>query len=40
MNYKMAIIVLGVVLFVAAMIPYAYAPRCSSPAECPTTAPY
>lgn len=40
MNYRMAIIVLGVLIFVAAMIPYAYKPRCSSPAECPTEAPY
>lgn len=40
MNYRMAIIVVGVLLFVAAMIPYAYKPRCSSPAECPTTPPY
>ena len=40
MNYRMAIIVVGVLLFIAAMIPYAYKPRCGSPAECPTTAPY
>jgi hypothetical protein len=40
MNYKLAVIIVGVVLFIVAMIPYAYKTRCSSPAECPTTAPY
>lgn len=40
MNYKMAIIILGLLLFIAAMIPYAYKTRCSSPAECPTESPY
>lgn len=39
MNYKLIIILLGVALFVAAMIPYAYAPRCSTP-ECTPTRPY
>ena len=39
MNYKFAVIVLGVVLFVVAMIPYAYKPRCSTP-DCTPTAPY
>lgn len=39
MNYKIAIIVLGVALFVGAMIPYAYKPRCAPP-ECTPTAPY
>jgi hypothetical protein len=39
MNYKIAIIILGVALFVAAMIPYAYKPRCSTP-DCPPEAPY
>ncbi len=39
MNYRIAIIVLGVVFFVGAMIPYAYKPRCETPA-CTPTAPY
>ncbi len=39
MNYKLAVIILGVVLFIAAMVPYAYAPRCANP-ECTPTAPY
>jgi hypothetical protein len=39
MNYKLAIIVLGVVMFIVAMIPYAYKPRCLSP-DCPPEAPY
>lgn len=39
MNYKLAIIALGVVLFVIAMIPYAYKPRCSTP-DCSPEAPY
>ncbi len=29
MNYRLVIIILGVLMFVAAMIPYAYAPRCT-----------
>ena len=40
MSYRTGIIVVGVLLFIAAMIPYAYKTRCSSPSECPTTAPY
>jgi len=40
MNYKLIVVVLGVIMFVCAMIPYAYKTRCSSPSECPTTAPY
>ncbi len=39
MNYKIGIIVLGVGLFIAAMIPYAYEPRCAT-AECTPTRPY
>lgn len=39
MNYRLAIIVLGVILFVIAMIPYAYKPRCTD-ADCPHEAPY
>lgn len=39
MNYRLAIIVIGVGLFVAGMIPYAYAPRCANPA-CTPVAPY
>jgi hypothetical protein len=39
MNYKIAIIVLGVALFVVAMIPYAYKPRCTN-TDCPMEAPY
>jgi hypothetical protein len=39
MNYTLAIIILGAMLFVAAMIPYAYAPRCPN-AGCETTSPY
>ena len=39
MNYRLAIIVLGVVIFVVAMIPYAYKPRCSTP-DCTPEAPY
>lgn len=39
MNYKLAIIALGVLLFVIAMIPYAYSPRCATP-ECTPQAPY
>lgn len=40
MNYRLIIIGLGLLIFLAAMIPYAYKTRCSSPSECPTTAPY
>ena len=40
MNYRAIIIGIGLLIFLAAMIPYAYETRCSSPAECPTTAPY
>lgn len=40
MNYRAIIIGLGLLIFLAAMIPYAYKTRCSSPSECPTTAPY
>lgn len=39
MNYRLAIIVVGVALFVVAMIPYAYKPRCSN-ADCPADPPY
>jgi hypothetical protein len=39
MNYKLAIVALGVLLFVIAMIPYAYAPRCNG-TDCPLEAPY
>lgn len=39
MNYKLAIIVLGVLLFVIAMIPYAYTPRCAS-VDCKPEPPY
>jgi hypothetical protein len=39
MNYKLAIIVLGALLFVIAMIPYAYTPRCTTP-ECHPEPPY
>lgn len=39
MNYRFAIIVLGVAMFIAAMIPYAYKPRCSTP-DCPPEPPY
>lgn len=39
MNYRMAIIVLGGLLLVAAMIPYAYKPRCANP-ECTPERPY
>jgi hypothetical protein len=39
MNYKIAIILLGIALIVGAMIPYAYKPRCSTP-DCTPTASY
>ncbi len=39
MNYKMTIIIMGGLLFVAAMIPYAYAPRCTT-AACTHERPY
>ncbi len=39
MNWKLIIVALGVALFVAAMIPYAYAPRCATP-DCTPEAPY
>jgi hypothetical protein len=39
MNYRLAIIILGVALFVVAMIPYAYKPRCENP-ECTPEPPY
>lgn len=39
MNYRLAIIILGIVLFAAAMIPYAYQLRCAPP-DCRPTAPY
>jgi hypothetical protein len=39
MNYKMAIIIMGGLLLVAAMIPYAYQPRCTT-AECTPERPY
>jgi hypothetical protein len=39
MNYKLAIVIMGGLLFVAAMIPYAYAPRCTA-ADCTPERPY
>ena len=39
MNYRLAIIILGVVMFIAAMIPYAYETRCTT-ADCHPTRPY
>jgi hypothetical protein len=39
MNYKMAIIIMGGLLLVAAMIPYAYKSRCTT-AECTPERPY
>jgi hypothetical protein len=39
MNYKMAIIIMGGLLLVGAMIPYAYKPRCAT-AECTPERPY
>ncbi len=39
MNWKLVIVILGGVMFVAAMIPYAYKPRCANP-ECTPVAPY
>lgn len=39
MNYRFAIIILGVLLFIGAMIPYAYAPRCAD-ASCRPERPY
>ena len=39
MNYRLAIILLGAAIFIAAMIPYAYKPRCSTP-DCTPEAPY
>jgi hypothetical protein len=39
MNYRFVIIILGVLMFVAAMIPYAYTPRCTD-ADCHPTRPY
>ncbi len=39
MNYRFAIIILGAALFVAAMIPYAYKPRCTT-AACTPERPY
>jgi len=41
MNYRMAIIILGGLLFVAAMIPYAYKPRCQpGDLDCKVERPY
>ena len=39
MNYKMAIIIMGGLLLVGAMIPYAYKPRCTT-ADCTPERPY
>lgn len=39
MNYKLIIVILGGLIFVAAMIPYAYKPRCST-TDCTPEAPY
>jgi hypothetical protein len=39
MNYKLAIVILGGLLFIAAMIPYAYKVRCTT-AECIPERPY
>ncbi len=39
MNYKMAIVIMGGLLFVAAMIPYAYKSRCAT-AACAPERPY
>lgn len=39
MNYRLAIMLLGLLLIVGAMIPYAYKARCENP-ECTPTAPY
>ncbi len=39
MNYRMAIMLLGLALIVGAMIPYAYKPRCATDV-CTPTAPY
>jgi hypothetical protein len=39
MNYKIAIIAMGVGIFVATMVPYAYKPRCSTP-DCTPETPY
>ncbi len=39
MKYKMAIIIMGGLLLVGAMIPYAYKPRCTT-ADCTPERPY
>lgn len=40
-DYKVAIIILGVAMFVGAMIPYAYKPRCiPGEADCRPERPY
>jgi hypothetical protein len=39
MNYRLAIIVVGAAIMVAAMIPYAYKPRCTDVA-CRPERPY
>jgi hypothetical protein len=39
MNYSLAIVMLGIAILVAAMIPYAYAPRCST-VDCTPEPPY
>ncbi|WP_424363429.1 hypothetical protein [Methylocystis parvus] len=40
-DYKVAIIILGVAMFVGAMIPYAYQPRCQpGEADCRLERPY
>ena len=38
MNYKLAIVILGGAIFIAAMVPYAYKTRCSTP-DCTPEAP-
>lgn len=39
MNYKLAIVILGGLMMVAAFIPYAYKPRCTT-ADCVPERPY
>jgi hypothetical protein len=39
MNYRLAILLLGLALFIGAMIPYSYTPNCQT-AECTPPRPY
>jgi hypothetical protein len=39
MNYRLLLVILGVLMFAAAMIPYAYQPRCTDP-DCHPERPY